>query len=174
MRSILLMLSTVALVCSSAAMAAAPASPAGTTSAPASNTTRAANGASTISVAPATTVSPEPRQVLIGRTVVQVMQAHHYPAEKLNDEFAHALLKQYFDALDPGRFYFTQTEIDDLSQKYADHLKKELEHGNLKTPFAIYKLYVTQAHKQLHYALHLLEEKQNFDSDQTFHFSRRH
>jgi carboxyl-terminal processing protease len=174
MRSITLTISSLLLIASSVAMAAVPASTASTTSAPGANTTRAPNEASTIAVAPATTVSPEPRQVLIGRTVVQVMQAHHYPAEKLNDKFVHALLKQYFDALDPGRFYFTQSMVDKLTKKYAGSLEKALKHGNLKAPFAIYKLYVKQAHKQLHYALHLLEKKQSFDGDQTFRFSRRH
>lgn len=174
MRLIVFMISTMLLAGSSAAMATAPASSASTASAPASNTTRAANKASTIFVAPATTVSPEPRQVLIARTVVQVMQAQHYPAEKLDDKFAHALLKEYFDALDPGRFYFTQAEVDHLTEKYAGSLKKDLEHGNLKAPFAIYKLYVEQAHKQLHYALQLLDKKRTFDGNRTFRFSRRH
>lgn len=166
MRLTKLVLSLALITGSSVGMAATSPSPA--------NTTPAAGEATTIAVAPATTLAPEPRQVLIERTVVQVMQSHHYPAEPVNDKLAHAVLKQYFDALDPGRFYFTRAAVDHFTGKYAGELAKDLKHGNLEASFAIYKYYVEQAHKQLHYALDLLDKKYSFDGEQTYHFSRRH
>ncbi|MGH8274920.1 MAG: carboxy terminal-processing peptidase [Gammaproteobacteria bacterium] len=130
--------------------------------------------AETVAVAPATLLVPKARQVLIGRTVTQVIQAHHYPDKKLDTEFSHAALKQYFDSLDPNRFYFTQPAIERFRNAYQEKLAGDLKQGNLKPAFAIYDYYIKQANRQLHYALGLLAEKPDFNGDQSFEFSRRH
>ncbi|MDN5863753.1 MAG: carboxy terminal-processing peptidase [Gammaproteobacteria bacterium] len=150
------------------AMAAAPAatSQGSPTGAPAASTT--------IAVAPATTLKPQARQVLISRTVVQVMQANHYPSKPLDDQLAKAVLTEYFDAIDPAHFYFTQPAIDRFMQKYAGGLVEDLKQGNLEPAFDIYSYYIDQAHEQLHFALELLNKHYEFDGRESFHFSRRH
>lgn len=130
--------------------------------------------AETPAPAPATSLAPEARQVLIGRTVVQVIQGHHYPARKLDAKFSRAALKQYFDSLDPNRFYFTQPAVNRFRTAYEEKLAGDLKQGNLKPAFAIYDYYIKQANRQLHYALDLLAKKPDFDSKRSFRFSRRH
>ncbi len=124
-------------------------------------------------VAPATNLAPEPRQVLIGRTVVHVMQAHHYPAEKLDQTLSRKILEQYYDSLDPNRFFFTQADIDHFS-KYDSTLAANLKNGNLKPAYAIYDTYIKRANRQIHYALDLLDKKPDLTGNETFRFSRHH
>jgi len=120
-----------------------------------------------------TKLAPEPRQVLIGRTAVQVAQKRHYPAEDLNPKLAATILDQYFDALDPGRFYFTQQDITRLHNKYDGKLPKDLQHGNLEPAFAIYRLYVRRVRQQVDFALGLMKNKPDFSGDGSYRFERR-
>ncbi|MGH8160726.1 MAG: carboxy terminal-processing peptidase [Gammaproteobacteria bacterium] len=150
---------------------AAGASTSGTSAAAAS--APAAASAKIAVVAPATNLAPEPRQVLIGRTVVHVMQAHHYPAETLDQALSEKILKQYFDALDPNRFFFTQADITRFS-KYDSTLASDLKHGNLKPAYAIYDAYIERVNRQIHYALGLLDEEPNLSGNESFRFSRDH
>ncbi len=123
---------------------------------------------------PATQLKPEPRQVLIARTAVQVAQTRHYPAEPLDTKLAHAVLHEYLDSLDPGRFYFTQKAIDRFHAKYDKALPRDLRHGNLQPGFAIYRYYISQVRHQIRYALALLKTKPTFTGSDSYRFERRH
>lgn len=130
--------------------------------------------AATAAPAAASQLQPESRQVLIARTVTQVSQRHHYPAEKLDAHFSSALLKEYIDTLDPGHFYFTKKDVDAIHQKYDAALATDLKNGNLEPAFDIYKLYEERVRQRIHYALHLLEKKPTFTGNDKYRFARRH
>lgn len=119
-------------------------------------------------------MQPEPRQVLIARTVTQVSQQHHYPAEKLDASFSGELLKEYIDTLDPGHFYFTRKDVDSIHKKYDAALASDLQNGNLEPAFDIYKLYEKRVRQRIHYALHLLEKEPGFKGSDSYRFARRH
>ncbi|HYW77584.1 MAG TPA: carboxy terminal-processing peptidase [Gammaproteobacteria bacterium] len=119
-------------------------------------------------------LQPEPRQVLIARTVTQVSQQHHYPAEKLDAAFSSELLKEYIDTLDPGHFYFTQKDVDSIHKKYDKALGTDLKNGNLEPAFDIYKLYDERVRQRIHYALHLIKKKPSFTGSDKYRFARRH
>ncbi|MGH8426495.1 MAG: carboxy terminal-processing peptidase [Gammaproteobacteria bacterium] len=127
--------------------------------------------ADTAAPAPASALSPQPRQVLIARTVVDVMQSKHYPDKLLDSKLAHAILDQYFDDLDPGRSYFTQADIDRF-HRYDGELAADLKHGDLEPAFDIYQTYMKRVNKQINYALSLLDKEPKLDSDEIFRFSQ--
>ncbi|HEX5313992.1 MAG TPA: carboxy terminal-processing peptidase [Gammaproteobacteria bacterium] len=132
-----------------------------------------AAAAATPAPAAATALAPQARQVLIARTVVEVMQSKHYPAKPLDDKFAQALLDQYFDDLDPGRFYFTQADIDRF-HRYDGELADDLKHGNLEPAFAIYRVYARQVRRQIQDALQLLASEPALGGDETYQFTQPH
>lgn len=121
----------------------------------------------------ATRLAPEPQQVLIARVLVEVTQAKHYPDKPLDATLAHAILDQYFDDLDPGRYFFTQAAIDGFHKKYDQKLATDLKHGDLEPGFAIYRYYLSQARKRIDYAMQLLDHEPDFDGKATFRFARR-
>lgn len=123
---------------------------------------------------PASRLVPEPRQVLIARTVVQIARKRHYPQETLDAKLAHAVLDEYFDVLDPNRFYLTNNAIRGFHQTYDERLAGAIRHGNLKPAFAIYRYYLGQVRSQIHYALKLLGRKTNFAVQASFRFEREH
>ncbi len=130
--------------------------------------------ATTPAATSASQLAPQPRQVLIARTVVQVTQHYHYPAKTLNDEFSHSMIDEYIDTLDPGHFYFTRKDVDQFHAEYDDKLASDLKNGNLEPAYAIYALYSTRVHERIHYALGLLEKKPTFKDKDSYRFSRRH
>jgi len=122
----------------------------------------------------ASKLAPQPRQVLIARTVTQVTQRHHYPAEKLDSAFAHSMINEYIDTLDPGHFYFTGKDVDEFHAQYDDKLAADLEHGNLEPAFDIYARFDTRVHQRIRHALKLLQKEPNFKNKDNYRFSRRH
>lgn len=133
---------------------------------PAATTTAAAASASQL--------APQPRQVLIARTVVQVTQHYHYPAETLNDKFSHSMIDEYIDTLDPGHFFFTRKDVDRFHAEYDDKLAGDLKHGNLEPAYAIYARYSARVHQRISYALGLLDKKPTFKGEDNYRFSRQH
>lgn len=131
--------------------------------------------AATPSPAGASQLQPEPRQVLIARTVTQVTQRHHYPDEKLDKSFSAEVLKQYIDSLDPGHFYFTRKDVEGFHNDYDGKLAKDLKNGNLEPAFDIYKVYQKRVHQRIGYALNLLEKKEPaFTGSDHYRFDRKH
>ncbi len=124
--------------------------------------------------AAASRLAPQPRQVLIARTVVQVTQRHHYPAEALDAKFAHSTIKEYIDTLDPGHFYFTRKDVDRFYTQYDDKLAGDLKNGNLEPAFDIYALYNTRVHQRIRYAIGLLAKKPDFNGKDRYRFLRQH
>lgn len=120
-----------------------------------------------------TSLAPVPRQVLIARTVVSVMQGKHYPDMPLDAHLSHAILDQYFDDLDPGRFFFTQADIDRF-HKYDDQLAADLKHGNLEPAYAIYRFYIAQVKRRIKYALKLLDKEPSLTGKDSYRYARRH
>ncbi len=129
-----------------------------------------------VTAAPAASsqLQPESRQVFIARTVTQVAQSRHYPAEKLDTTFSSNLLKEYIDTLDPGHFYFTRKDVDSIHKKYDDILASDLKNGNLEPAFDIYKLYNKRVLQRIHYALGLLDREPSFKGNDSYRFARRH
>ena len=117
-------------------------------------------------------LAPQPRQILIARTVVQVTQRHHYPAETLDAGFAHNTIEEYIDTLDPGHFYFTRKDVDRFYAQYDDKLAGDLKNGNLEPAFDIYALYNTRVHQRIRYAIGLLAKKPDFNSMDRYRFLR--
>lgn len=133
----------------------------------------AATAAAATSAPPGSTVlKPQPSQVLIARMIVEVTQAKHYPLKPLDASLSHAILDQYFDDLDPGRYFFTQADIDRF-HKFDDELADDLKHGDLEPAFAIYRNYADQARKRIQYALQLLDHEPDFTGEGSFRFARR-
>ncbi|MGI0134202.1 MAG: S41 family peptidase, partial [Candidatus Micrarchaeaceae archaeon] len=128
----------------------------------------------TPAAASASQLAPQPRQVLIARTVVQVTQHYHYPAETLDNAFSHSMIDEYIDTLDPGHFYFTRKDVDQFHAEYDGKLADDLKHGNLEPAYDIYALYSTRVHQRIHYALGLLAKKPSFTSKDSYRFSRQH
>ncbi len=114
------------------------------------------------------------RQAIIARTVVQIAQQYHYPIEALDKNLANKIINRYTDTMDPGHFYFTLKDIEELHKKFDATLPADLRHGNLYPAFFIYDLYETRVHERIDSVLKLLVGKPDFTSTDTYLLIRKH
>lgn len=118
-------------------------------------------------------LQPQPREVLIARTAVEILQHRHFPSRTLDASFAREILNQYYQALDPSKFFFTQAQIDHFN-KLAKELPHDLRNGDMEPAYAIYRVYAKEVAAHIQYALKLLKHEPKFNQKIDFRFAREH
>ncbi len=114
---------------------------------------------------------PEPGQIEI--SVGRLLEQGHYSRQKLNDKTSAALLKNYVEALDYYRLYFTQKDIDGFNAKYATTLDDDILLGNPDPAFAIFNIYKRRVEDRAAKVKELLKGDYKFASDRTIEIDRK-
>src|SRR3954469_4704468 len=81
---------------------------------------------------------PDPGQIEI--SVGKLLEQGHYSRRRLDDNVSRQLLKNYLDALDYNRLFFTQKDVDFFTGRYGTTLDDDILLGN---PDAANKIYDT-------------------------------
>src|SRR5699024_2370860 len=117
-------------------------------------------------------VHPTDVQTEAAQLSARFLTRFHYDAKPLDDAMSERIFTDYLKALDGGKMFFTQADID----KFAP-LKNKLDDAiwdrDLSGPFAMFNLYVEHAVKRYKYALGLLDQSHDFKTDATFNLDRR-
>ncbi len=95
----------------------------------------------------------------------------HYLSLPLDDKLSGRVFERYLDQLDPGKYFFTQTDIDEFSvarDKLDDHIKS----GIMDASFLIFSIYRKRVDERIAYALDRLREPFDFDKDETYLLNR--
>ena len=71
---------------------------------------------------------PDPGQVEI--SVGRLLEQGHYSRKKLDDSVSRLLLKNYLEALDYNRLFFTQKDVDFFTGRYGTTLDDDILLGN--------------------------------------------
>src|SRR5438552_13357045 len=91
----------------------------------------------TIAAPPAMASSKETIAMSVGR----LLEEGHYTRQKLNEELSNKFLQSYLEMLDFSHLFFTQKDVDELSDKYSSSMAGDVLLGNLKPAYDIYALY---------------------------------
>lgn len=84
---------------------------------------------------------PTNEQKVTTRQVSLLLDKAHYLEQPLNREMGAKVLTAYYDALDPNRTLFLQSDIDELNAKYADNYADRLKRGDLTAGIAVFERY---------------------------------
>lgn len=114
---------------------------------------------------------PDPGQVLI--SVGRLLERGHFSGQKLDDKVSARFLKNYLEALDYYRLYFTQGDIDGFNTRYATTLDEDVLLGNPDPAFAIYNLYKKRVETRVARVKELLKREYKFDSNRTIEIDRK-
>lgn len=95
----------------------------------------------------------------------------HYKHFSLDDEFSKAIFERYVELLDYNRSLFTQADIDSFKSK-ATQLDDELKVGDNSIAFEVYNLSMNRRFERFQYALSLLDNEINFDTDESIEIDR--
>jgi carboxyl-terminal processing protease len=114
---------------------------------------------------------PDPGQIEI--SVARLLEQGHYSRRKLDEKIAQQLLKNYLEALDYNRVYFTQKDVDGFVSKYGTSLDNDILLGNPDPAFKIFKLYKQRVEERIAKTKELLKGKFEFDSQKTVELNRQ-
>ncbi len=105
------------------------------------------------------------------RLITHVISNYHYKNVVLDDTLSRAILERYIDALDPMRSYLLQSDIDEFNV-HADRIDDYLRSSSLDPLFDIFKRFRVRLRERVEYAVTLLDQPFEFDSDESVDFDR--
>jgi carboxyl-terminal processing protease len=116
-------------------------------------------------------VEPAPTHAKASQVVAELLSRYHYRDQAIDNATSAQVYTDYFDALDPQRYYFLASDITDFAE-HRRRLDNELSAGQLNTAFAIFERYRQRVRERTEYALSVLDDGLDFDTDATVDLDR--
>jgi carboxyl-terminal processing protease len=113
----------------------------------------------------------DPHQVAI--TVGRLLEQGHYSRQKLDAEMSKRILATYLENLDYNKLFFTQDDINQLTQKYGTTLGDSILLGDLQPAKEIYSLFRVRVEDRIAKIRQLLKRDYSFRSSRTVALDRR-
>lgn len=115
---------------------------------------------------------PNIEQKITTRQVALFLDRLHYLKTPLNKEMGAKVLSSYYDALDPNRTLFLQSDIDEFNKKYADTFADHLKRGDLSAGIEVYERYRTRSNEYYNYAKKFLAGDVNLKTNKSIILDR--
>ncbi|HEY0268049.1 MAG TPA: carboxy terminal-processing peptidase [Methyloradius sp.] len=116
-------------------------------------------------------LKPTYEQARAAHLSAEVLTRYHYSAIPLDDEASKKIFDAYIKSLDGEKMFFTQQDIDQLSEART-HLDDAILNENLSIPFAIFNLYKLRLNDRLSYAKALLSKGFDFTAKESYQYER--
>src|SRR5215470_7296450 len=113
----------------------------------------------------------DPHQVAI--TVGRLLEQGHYSRQKLDAEMSKRILATYLENLDYNRLFFTQDDINQITQKYGTTLGDSILLGDLQPAKEIYSVFRVRVEDRIAKIRQLLKKDYSFKSSRTVALDRR-
>lgn len=116
-------------------------------------------------------LKPDLKQSVEAKSLVELLENFHYKKVVVDDQLSSLIFDDYLKALDPGRSYFLQTDIDSFEQ-YRTTLDDDLREGDLSVAFYIFNVYQKRYEDRINYAIKQIDKKFNFASNEIYTYDR--
>src|SRR6476620_10863426 len=110
--------------------------------------------------------NPRSKNEKILRNVGIVLEQGHYSPKKIDDRFSKEVLNKYEEALDPDKYIFYQTDIDDF-KKYENKIDDEIHGSPLESFYTISKTYLLRIDEVSRLYKDILSAPFDFSKDET-------
>lgn len=104
--------------------------------------------------------------------VVKYLQKNHYTLPEIDDDVSEQLFDEYFDELDPNRYYFLQSDLDEFSV-YRESLDDMVEKGDLDFGFKVYERFIDRVTERLEYVKSIIDDNFDFTIDEEILLDRK-
>src|SRR6476620_10635500 len=101
-----------------------------------------------------------------------LLEEGHYTHKQLNDDLSGKILRSYLELLDFSHLFFTQEDVNALTEKYGPALDDDILLGNLKPAYEIYDLYQKRVDERVAKVKEFLKQPTDFKTDGTIDFRR--
>ena len=117
-------------------------------------------------------VRPADNHPETARLIARLLAHQHFRQQSIDDALSEQVLDAYLDALDPDRYYFTQSDIEEFRVHRSD-LDNMLMDGDLDLAYHIYGRLKQRATERAEFAHQVIDNGIDFDTDQTLELNRR-
>ena len=114
---------------------------------------------------------PDPAQIEI--SVGRLLEQGHYSRRKLDEKISQVFLKNYLEALDYNRLYFTQKDVDLFTMRYGAGLSGDVLVGTTDPAFTIFNIYKKRVEDRIAKNKEQIKGKFDFTSDRTVQINRQ-
>ncbi len=116
-------------------------------------------------------------QAKISCQQVKQITAHylrsHYSIHTLDESLAQKTMSNYIRAWDPGKVYFLEKDIEELTAKFVKTLAKDIEKGNCSSADVVYSLYSKRFEEVQPKIRALIDTKHVFSIDEYLDIDRK-
>src|SRR6266576_352948 len=105
-------------------------------------------------------------------SVGRLLEEGHYTHKQLNDDLSGKILHSYLELLDFSHLFFTQEDVNAITEKYGASLDDDILLGNLKPAYEIYDLYQKRVDERVAKVKEFLKQPVGFKTDGTIDFRR--
>jgi carboxyl-terminal processing protease len=105
--------------------------------------------------------TPGRQDSLVVRMVCDLLHRGHLTKPEINEDLSRKLFHKFLKDMDPGKLYFTQSDIDEF-RKYESELCDQLLKGDMNFAYLVYDRYVKRVGERLKLVEELLKSPQDF------------
>lgn len=116
-------------------------------------------------------LKPDLEQAVVTRSLVELIENFHYQKVVVDDAFSSIMFDEYLKALDNGKSYFLQSDIEDF-EKYRLTLDDDLREGDLSVAFYIFNVYQKRYNNRIAFALKQIDKEFNFTGNDSYTYDR--
>jgi len=127
--------------------------------------------AQALEAGPPPVLTPLQQQAQAAHLSAQFLTRFHYKPMPLDDALAGKIINRYIKLLDPEKFFFVQSDIDQFTAQHSK-LDDGINHEDLQIPFSIFNVYEQRVVERLTYARELLKQGFDFSKKEDFAFVR--
>lgn len=116
-------------------------------------------------------LKPDIQQSVESKSVVELLEHFHYKKVVVDDALSSLIFDDYLKALDPGRSYFLQSDINEF-EKYRNTLDDDTRAGDLSVAFYIFNVYQKRFNDRVNFALKQIDKKFDFATNENYTYDR--
>ncbi len=117
------------------------------------------------------TLEPKPEHASETFVIVNLLNRYHYNRVTLNDSLSSVVFDNYFEALDPNKSYFLQSDID-YFEKYRYTIDDHLPEGNLDFAYQVFSIFRERSLQRMDFIVDQLKIEPDFSADEYFETDR--
>ncbi|WP_353185482.1 carboxy terminal-processing peptidase [Parapedobacter lycopersici] len=116
-------------------------------------------------------LKPTAQHAVIAKDVVGLFESVSYKKVPLDDSISSIVFTNLIEAIDGGKNYLMQSDIDDFEQ-YRNALAKDFRDGDLSAAYHIFNVYMERYINRLEYALTQVDVPHDFSKDEAYVYNR--
>lgn len=109
--------------------------------------------------------SPTLLDQAVSKAVVSFLERYHLEHKEFNDSISALLFKDYFKTLDPGKYFFYQKDIDNLSG-YKYRIDDQIDEGILSFAYDVHELFKLRVEERIDYVKKRINDDFDFSKNE--------